>query len=70
MTNQVGHVFLATELCKSTQRLEDSEAIRVQWVPMVDAINLVTSGEVLNVGTAYGLLLAEKKWKTEARRRS
>jgi len=68
LTNQLCHIYLATDLNKSRQNLDDGEAIRVQWIPFQDAVKLVAEGQVMNVGAAYGLLLA-KMWLNRGKHR-
>lgn len=58
ITNQINHIFLAIDLIPSEQHLEDAEQIDVEWISLDDALKLVLAGEVLNVGAAYGILLA------------
>jgi hypothetical protein len=60
ITNQKNHVFLALELTRSDQHLEEGEIIAAEWVPLEEAIKMVFAGKVLNVGAAYGLLLANE----------
>lgn len=66
MTDQVNHVFVAWDLEESIQRLEETELIRVRYLPFDDAVELVYSGQVKNVGAAYGLLMAKHWWDRRA----
>lgn len=59
MTNQKCHVFLACALSIGVAKNEESEDVHVEWTPLEEAIALVRGGQVLNVGAAYGLLLAD-----------
>jgi ADP-ribose pyrophosphatase len=61
ITDQVNHTFVAWDLTKSSQQLEDSELISVKLMSVDEALRLVYAGEVKNVGAAYSLLMA-KHW--------
>jgi ADP-ribose pyrophosphatase len=62
ITDQVNHIFVAWDLEESSQRLEDTESIKVHTVPFQEAIDRVYSGEVKNVGAAYSLLIVKHWW--------
>lgn len=57
--NQFSHVYLALNLKKTTQQLEETEIIKLQWTPIKEAMKLVKHGEIISLGSAYGLLLVE-----------
>lgn len=59
LTNQIGHMFIALDLTKSIQRLEETEFIQVQWVKIEEALQLVKQGKIMGAGAAYGLFLVE-----------
>ncbi|HEX8853849.1 MAG TPA: NUDIX hydrolase [Pyrinomonadaceae bacterium] len=54
-------VFLATELFEATQSLEDDELIEVVRLPLVRALELISSREIEDAKTIIGLLLAAKR---------
>lgn len=61
ITNQQCHVFLAKNLVKTRQDLEETEDIEVSWMKLSDAAALAREGQIKNAGAALGLLLAEMK---------
>jgi 8-oxo-dGDP phosphatase len=57
-------VFLATGLTSGPQHLEAHEieaGLRLEWRPLVDALQMVHDGEVLLSGSALALLLAAER---------
>ena len=51
-------VYLATELFEGEQALEDDEIIDVVRLPIGDALEMITSGEIQDAKTIIGLMLA------------
>jgi ADP-ribose pyrophosphatase len=51
-------IFLATQLTETQQRLEDDELIEVVRLPLSQALNLITTGEIEDAKTIIGLMLA------------
>jgi ADP-ribose pyrophosphatase len=51
-------VFLATELSEGTQRLDDDEILDIVRLPIADALEMITSGEIQDAKTIIGLMLA------------
>ena len=51
-------IYLATELSKTQQRLEDDEVIEVVRLPLSQALNMITTGEIEDAKTIIGLMLA------------
>lgn len=51
-------VYLATELSEGPQALEDDEIIDVVRLPIADALEMITSGEIEDAKTIIGLMLA------------
>ena len=51
-------VYLATELSEGEQALEDDEILEVVRLPIVDALEMITSGEIQDEKTIIGLMLA------------
>jgi len=50
-------VYLATELSEGEQALEDDEIIDVVRLPIADALEMITSGEIQDAKTIIGLML-------------
>jgi ADP-ribose pyrophosphatase len=51
-------VFLATELSQGPQALEDDEILEVARLPIEEALEMITSGEIQDAKTIIGLMLA------------
>ena len=51
-------VYLATEPTESKQQLDDDEILDVVRLPMTDALEMITSGEIQDAKTIIGLMLA------------
>jgi ADP-ribose pyrophosphatase len=51
-------VFLATELTQGPQRLEEDEVLEVVRLPINDALEMITSGEIQDAKTIIALILA------------
>lgn len=51
-------VFLATELVQGQQRLEEDELLDVVRLPISEALEMITSGEIQDAKTIIGLMLA------------
>ena len=51
-------VYLATELSEGEQSLEDDENLEVVRLPIADALEMITSGEIQDAKTIIGLMLA------------
>jgi ADP-ribose pyrophosphatase len=51
-------LYLATQLTETTQRLEDDELIEVVRLPLSQALNMITTGEIEDAKTIIGLILA------------
>jgi ADP-ribose pyrophosphatase len=51
-------VYLATEITEGKQLLEDDEIIDIVRLPIADALEMITSGEIQDAKTIIGLMLA------------
>jgi ADP-ribose pyrophosphatase len=51
-------VYLATELVEGEQALEDDEILEVVRLPIAEALEMITSGEIQDAKTIIGLMLA------------
>ncbi len=51
-------LYLATDLTKTAQRLEDDEMIEVVRLPIDRALQMITDGEIEDAKTIIGLMLA------------
>lgn len=51
-------IYLATELFEGEQALEEDEILDVVRLPIADALEMITSGEIEDAKTIIGLMLA------------
>lgn len=51
-------VFLVTALTEGKQQLEDDEVLEVVRLPIADALEMITSGEIQDAKTIIALMLA------------
>lgn len=51
-------VFLATEFSEGKQNLDDDEILDIVRLPMSEALEMITSGEIQDAKTIIGLMLA------------
>ena len=51
-------IYLATDLTKTSQRLDDDEVIEVVRVNFAEALEMITDGEIEDAKTIIGLMLA------------
>lgn len=51
-------VFLATELSEGKQKLDDDEVLDIVRLPIAEALEMITSGEIQDAKTIIGLMLA------------
>jgi ADP-ribose pyrophosphatase len=51
-------VFLATELSEGKQKLDDDEFLDIVRLPIAEALEMITSGEIQDAKTIIGLMLA------------
>ena len=51
-------VYLATELSEGKQLLDEDEVLEIVRLPIVDALEMITSGEIQDAKTIIGLMLA------------
>lgn len=51
-------LYLATELIKTKQQLEDDEILEVVRIPYSQALEMITAGEIEDAKTIIGLMLA------------
>jgi ADP-ribose pyrophosphatase len=54
-------VYLATELVQGQQHLEDDEILDVVRLPLSEALEMISSGEIQDAKTIIGLMLAAPK---------
>jgi ADP-ribose pyrophosphatase len=60
------HIFLATDLRKVPQRLEDDEVLNVEELPFLRALEMIGTGEIVDAKTIIGLLRASAYLKERA----
>ncbi|MEP6945945.1 MAG: NUDIX domain-containing protein [Acidobacteriota bacterium] len=58
---EIMHLFLATGLTETAQRLEGDEIIEIERIPMYRALAMIASGEIQDAKTIIGLMLAAKR---------
>jgi ADP-ribose pyrophosphatase len=51
-------VYLATELSEGKQLLDEDEVLEIVRLPIADALEMITSGEIQDAKTIIGLMLA------------
>ena len=51
-------VYLASELTESKQHLDDDEILDIVRLPITEALEMITSGEIQDAKTIIGLMLA------------
>ncbi len=51
-------IYLATELSEGRQRLDEDELLDVVRLPIAEALEMITSGEIQDAKTIIGLMLA------------
>ena len=54
-------VYLATELSEGRQLLDEDEILEVVRLPIADALEMITSGEIQDAKTIIGLMLAARQ---------
>jgi ADP-ribose pyrophosphatase len=60
-TNEMLHIFLATDLAPGRPRPEMDERIEVCRVPFADALGMIASGEIVDGKTIIGLLMLQTR---------
>ena len=60
VTDEEAIVYLATELSPGEMELEDTEDIQVSYLPLQQAIDMVTNGEITDAISVSALLKASK----------
>jgi ADP-ribose pyrophosphatase len=51
-------VYLATEMTKTAQRLDDDEIVEIVRIPFSQALSMITTGEIDDAKTIIGVMLA------------
>ncbi len=51
-------VYLATEMTETKQQLEDDEIVEIARLPLSQALEMITAGEIEDAKTIIGLILA------------
>ena len=65
--NEILHIYLATKLKKSQagQHLDEGEqSLTIELIPLSTAVDMVVRGEIVDSKTIVGILLAERKLKS------
>lgn len=63
VTTEIMHVFIAKDLVKTSQHLEEYEVIEPFEIKLVDAVNLVLEGKVEDGKTMLSLLFISQKYQ-------
>lgn len=62
VTDEEGFIFLAEDLEQGERELEDTEAdLRLQQVPLAEAVNMVLRGDITDSMSMIGLLLVARQ---------
>lgn len=61
VTDEVGYVFVATDLHQSSMSPDDTEELTVRHLPIRDAIAMVDAGEITDLLSVAGLLCLARK---------
>ena len=61
VTDDVEHLFLATEVRCGPARLDPEEEIAVRWTPFDSAVQMALQGEITEVCTVAALLMAARR---------
>ena len=54
------HIFVATDLSPLQGTPDEDEDITLHWIPLADALGMITTGELRDAKTFIGLLLASR----------
>ena len=57
-TNEIIRIFLATELTKTSQNLDDDEFLNVYKLPIRDVIEKIMNNEIADAKTVMGVMKA------------
>lgn len=60
-SNELLHVYLATDLRPQTGTPDEDEDIAAVWLPFSDALAMISTGELRDAKTISGLLLAARR---------
>jgi len=60
-SDEVLHIFLATELESDTPKPDAGEFLNVMFYPLDEAVDLVADGDIADAKTVIGILLAERR---------
>lgn len=55
-------IFLATDLAQHEAQPDEDEFVRVEWMPLEEAVACVMRGEICDAKTAVGLLMAHQRF--------
>lgn len=67
-TNEILYLFLASDITKGVQNLDEGEDIKVRWIPLPEVERMIDSGELNDAKTIISVLKYVRKMsaKTEA----
>ncbi|MCB1024543.1 MAG: NUDIX hydrolase [Acidobacteria bacterium] len=55
------YLFMATDLTRSKQNLDEDEILTFERIPFADAMKMIESGEIEDAKTMLGLMFAKKQ---------
>jgi len=64
-TDELIHLFLATELTPGAMSLESDEILDLHVIPLADTLKMIHSGEIHDAKTISALLFVSQFWKIE-----
>ena len=64
-TNEILYLFLASEITKGEQNLDEGEDIKVRWVPLAEVIEMIDNGGINDAKTIISVLKYIRKKCTD-----
>lgn len=61
LTTEMGHYFIARNLIKSTQKLDEHEVLQVKKIKISKALEMIKNGKIVEAHTIMALLLLQNK---------
>jgi len=65
-TNEILYLFLASDITKGEQNLDEGEDIRVRWIPLAEVEEMIDSGEINDAKTIISVLKYVRKMSAKA----
>jgi 8-oxo-dGTP pyrophosphatase MutT (NUDIX family) len=67
ISSEVGYIYLAEDLTETVAAPDGTEVLQLKRVPFREAVELATSGGIVDAVSVIGILLAEKLFKSQSR---